>query len=340
MAVTTDSVIKDLKANKYAPVYFLQGEEPYYINLIAEYIENHALTETERGFNQTVVYGKDVNIVTILNTARRFPVMAQRQVVIIKEAQEIQDLGQEKARNMLLNYCLKPVPSTILVFCHKYKKLDGRSKLAQTLAKESVFIETKKLYDNQVPQWVNAYFQDKGFKITDKAVILLSEYIGNDLGRMANEIDKLLINFTEKVSINEDIISKYVGISKEYNTFELQDALAKKDILKANKIVNYFTSNPKNNPIIPMIALLYSYFTKVMMVHLSEDKSKQGIAKTLGVNPFFVDDYLTASKNYPLPKLFNVVSNLREADLHSKGIKSNIEEGQILKELVFKILHY
>jgi DNA polymerase-3 subunit delta len=339
MAVTADSVLKDLKSNKYAPVYFLQGDEPYYIDLIAEYIENHALSPEEKGFNQTVVYGKDVNVVGILNTARRFPVMAQRQVVIVKEAQEIQDLGQEKARTMLQNYCLKPVPSTILVFCHKYKKLDGRSKLAQTIAKESVFIETKKLYDNQIPNWISNYFQEKGFKITEKAVILLAEFIGNDLSRMANEIDKLLINFTEKVQINEEVISKYVGISKEYNTFELQDALAKKDVVKANRIVNYFALNPKNNPIIPIIALLYSYFTKVMMVHHSEDKSKQGIAKTLGVNPFFVDDYLTASKNYSVPKLIKVIEFLREADLHSKGINSNIEDGQILKELVFKVLH-
>lgn len=339
MAQTADSVLKDLKANKYSPFYFLQGEEPYYIDLIAEYIENHAIKPEDKGFNQTVVYGKDTNIMNILNVARRFPVMAQRQVVIVKEAQEIADLGQEKARNMLQNYCLKPVPSTILVFCHKYKKLDGRSKLAQTIAKETVFIETKKLYDNQVPSWITHYFQEKNFKITDKAVIMLSEFIGNDLSRMANEIDKLLINFTEKVQINEELVSKYVGISKEYNTFELQDALSKKDIVKANKIINYFASNPKNNPIIPIIALLYSYFTKIMLVHNSADKSKQGIAKALGVNPFFVDDYIVASKNYPISKVIKIVSFLHEADLSSKGINANLEEGQILKELVFKVLH-
>jgi DNA polymerase-3 subunit delta len=339
MAQTADSVLKDLKASKYSPFYFLQGEEPYYIDLIAEYIENHAIKPEDKGFNQTVVYGKDTNIMNILNVARRFPVMAQRQVVIVKEAQEIADLGQEKARTMLQNYCLKPVPSTILVFCHKYKKLDGRSKLAQTIAKETVFIETKKLYDNQVPSWITNYFQEKNFKITDKAVIMLSEFIGNDLSRMANEIDKLLINFTEKVQINEELISKYVGISKEYNTFELQDALSKKDILKANKIINYFASNPKNNPIIPIIALLYSYFTKIMLVHNSADKSKQGIAKALGVNPFFADDYIIASKNYPISKVIKIVSFLHEADLSSKGVNANLEDGQILKELVFKVLH-
>jgi len=339
MANTADSVLKDLKANKYSPLYFLQGDEPYYIDLIAEYIENHAIKQEERGFNQAVIYGKDTTIMNILNVARRFPVMAQRQVVIVKEAQEITDLGQEKARTMLQNYTLKPVPSTILVFCHKYKKLDGRSKLAQTIAKESVFVETKKLYDNQVPNWITHYFQDKHFKITDKAVIMLSEFIGNDLSRMANEIDKLLINFTEKVQINEELVSKYVGISKEYNTFELQDALSKKDVLKANKIINYFASNPKNNPIIPIIALLYSYFTKVMLVHHSEDKSKQGIAKTLGVNPFFADDYIAASKNYPIGKIIKIVSFLHEADLSSKGVNANVGEGQILKELVFKVLH-
>jgi DNA polymerase III subunit delta len=339
MANTADSVLKDLKANKYAPLYFLQGDEPYYIDLISEYIENHTLTPTEKGFNLTVVYGKEANIVGILNVARRFPVMANRQVVIVKEAQEITDLGQEKARNMLLNYCLKPVPSTILVFCHKYKKLDGRSKLAQTIAKETVFVETKKLYDNQIPNWVTQYFQAQGFKATEKAVVMLAEFIGNDLGRIANEIDKLLINFTEKVQITEELVSKYVGISKEYNTFELQDALAKKDILKANKIVNYFAANPKSNPLIPIIALLYSYFTKVMLAHFSEDKSKQGIAKTLGINPFFADDYITASKNYNVGKLAKIIEFLHEADLQSKGVNANLEEGQILKELTFKILH-
>lgn len=339
MAQTADSVLKDLKANKYSPFYFLQGEEPYYIDLIAEYIENHAIKPEERGFNQSIIYGKETNIMNILNVARRFPVMAQRQVVIVKEAQEIADLGQEKARTMLQNYCLKPVPSTILVFCHKYKKLDGRSKLAQTIAKETVFIETKKLYDNQIPSWITNYFQEKAFKITEKAIIMLSEFIGNDLSRMANEIDKLLINFTEKVQINEELVSKYVGISKEYNTFELQDALSKKDILKANKIINYFASNPKNNPIIPIIALLYSYFTKIMLVHNSADKSKQGIAKALGVNPFFADDYIVASKNYPISKVVKIVSFLHEADLSSKGINANLEDGQILKELVFKVLH-
>jgi DNA polymerase III subunit delta len=339
MAQTADSVLKDLKANKYSPFYFLQGEESYHIDLIAEYIENHAIKPEDKGFNQTVVYGKDTNIMNILNVARRFPVMAQRQVVIVKEAQEIADLGQEKARNMLQNYCLKPVPSTILVFCHKYKKLDGRSKLAQTIAKETVFVETKKLYDNQIPNWITHYFQEKNFKITDKAVIMLSEFIGNDLSRMANEIDKLLINFTEKVQINEELVSKYVGISKEYNTFELQDALSKKDIVKANKIINYFASNAKNNPIIPIIALLYSYFTKIMLVHNSADKSKQGIAKALGVNPFFADDYIVASKNYPISKVIKIVSFLHEADLSSKGINANLEDGQILRELVFKVLH-
>ena len=339
-AYTYESVLKDLKAEKYAPVYFLQGEEPYFIDVITNYIEKNALKDDEKSFNQTVVYGKDTNLVNILGTARRFPVMAPRQVVLVKEAQEIPDWGQEKAKTMLANYCQKPVPSTILVFAHKYKKLDGRSKLTQVLQKEAIFLETKKFYDNQIPNFVRTYLAEKQVKATEKAITLICEHIGNDLSRVTNEIDKVLLNFDSKTTtINEDIITKYVGISKEFNTFELQDALGKKDVLKANQIVHYFALNPKNNPLIPTIALLYSYFTKLIQVHLCQDKSKASIAKSLGVNPFFADDYISASQNYPLNKLIQIVHYIREADLRSKGIESNMDENQILKELIFKVLH-
>jgi DNA polymerase-3 subunit delta len=265
--------------------------------------------------------------------------MAERQLVMVKEAQEITDLGQEKSRAALLQYVQKPLLSTILVFAHKNKKLDSRTNVGKELDKKDYLIESKKMYDNQLPKWISEVVKEKGHTIGDKAAIVLSEYIGNDLNRINNELDKLLINFQNKVEINEDIIAKYVGISKEYNTFELQSAIAIKNILKANRIINYFEANPKNNPLIPIIALLFGYFSKLMLIHQSKDKSKGVIASILKLNPFFVDEYLTAAKNYPIDKVVRVIAYLRTADLQSKGVGSTAEDGQILRELIFKILH-
>ncbi|HEX8546437.1 MAG TPA: DNA polymerase III subunit delta, partial [Cytophagaceae bacterium] len=220
MAVTPESVIKDLKANKYSPVYFLQGEEPYYIDLISDYIEKNCLQEGDKGFNQTVLYGKDINISTVLQYARRFPMMSDRQVVLIKEAQEISDLGKEQGDSMLLQYVQKPLTSTILVFCHKYKVLDGRKALGKNLDKHAIVVNSKKIYDNQLPDWVSGYFAQKGITINSKAAIMLTEAVGNNLNRLANESDKVLINLKEKREVDEGLIEKYVGISKDYNVFE------------------------------------------------------------------------------------------------------------------------
>lgn len=334
-----ETVLKELKAKKFAPIYFLQGEEPFYIDQISDFIEINALNETERGFNQTIMYGKDINMLTILNNAKRFPMMAQRQVVIVKEAQEMNDWNNEKAKELFMAYCEKPLQSTVLVVCYKHKKIDSRTKLAKALDSKTTFIETKKMYDNQLPDWVSDWVAQRNFKINAKATIMISEYIGNDLNRIANEIDKLLINLKEGTEINEDIVTKYVGISKEFNTFELQEAIAKKNNYKANQIVHYFVANLKANPIIPVIALLFGFFTKILLVHKSPDKSKSGLASLLGVNPFFVDNYLQASNHYPLAKVIRIIEYLRQADLQSKGIDSTLSEGDILKELVFKILH-
>ncbi len=339
MPISTDAILKDLKAKKFQPIYFLHGEESYYIDRICDFLETKVLSEADKAFNQTVVYGKDMNMNAILGAAKRFPMMADRQLVMVKEAQEITDLGQEKSRAALLQYVQKPLLSTILVFAHKNKKLDSRTNVGKELDKKDYLIESKKMYDNQLPKWISEVVKEKGHNIGDKAAIVLSEYIGNDLNRINNELDKLLINFQNKVEINEDIIAKYVGISKEYNTFELQSAIAIKNILKANRIINYFEANPKNNPLIPIIALLFGYFSKLMLIHQSKDKSKGVIASILKLNPFFVDEYLTAAKNYPVDKVVRVISYLRTADLQSKGIGSTAEDGQILRELLFKILH-
>ncbi|WMJ74335.1 DNA polymerase III subunit delta [Cytophagaceae bacterium ABcell3] len=340
MANNAEAVLKDLKAGKYAPVYFLQGDESYYIDLISGYIEKNCLSESEKGFNQTVLYGKDVQMNVIMQHARKFPMMSERQVVIVKEAQDISDLGKEAGDKLLEAYLKNPLPSTILVFCHKNKTLDARKGIAKKIKDHAILIDSKKLYDNKLPDWVNTYFTNKGYKVNPKVTVMLSDFIGNDLNRLANEIDKLLINLKEGQQVNEELVEKYVGISKEYNVFELQKALAYKDVLKANRIINYFEANPKNNPLIPVIAVLYSFFSKTFLVHTAASKSESNLAKLLQVNPFFVKDYLAASKSYPAGKARNIIHYIREADLQVKGITGGgTSEGQILRELVFKILH-
>jgi DNA polymerase-3 subunit delta len=339
MASTPENVLNDLKNGQYAPVYFLQGEEPYYIDQISDYIEKNALEESQKGFNQVIMYGKDHPVNAIVTNARRYPMMSERQVVIVKEAQNISDLGKEVGQKLLLDYIQNPLPSTILVFCHKYKSLDKRKALGKQLDKLTVAVTTKKLYDNQIPDWVNNYVKSKGFSIDPKGTQMLADYIGTDLERLTNEIDKLLINFEEKVTINADIIQKYVGISKEYNVFELQKALQIKDVLKANRIINYFASNPKKNPIIPIIAMLYSFYSKLLLVHSAKDKSQNSLASVLKVNPFFVKDYLMAVRVYNLSQTINCIQHIKEADLRSKGVGFSHSEGELLKELVFKLIH-
>ena len=340
MAVTPESILKDLKEKKYAPVYFLQGEETYYIDMISDFIEDNVLTEAEKGFNQTILYGRDVATNVILTNARRFPMMSERQVVIVKEAQAVSDINKEAGQKLLTDYIQNPVPSTILVFCYKNKTLDKRKSLGKLIEKHAVALTTKKLYDNQVPAWVESYMKSKGFGITPKATQMLSDSIGNDLERLANEIDKMLINFKEKIQIDEGVVQKYVGISKDYNVFELQKALITKDVIKANKIVNYFEANSKKNPIIPIIAILFSFYSKLLIAFHAKDKSERNLASVLKVSPYFVKDYMFAMKNYNPMQIVNNIHYIREADLKSKGVDNiSATEGQILKELVFKLLH-
>lgn len=333
-------IVKNINNGQYAPIYFLQGEEPYYIDLISDLIEKNALDEAAKGFNQIILYGKDVRVNDVLGNAKRFPMMSDRQVVIVKEAQNILDIGKEEGAKPLMHYLENPLPSTILVLCYKHKKIDRRKALSKSLEKHAVFLTSNKLYDNQVPDWIRDYFRQKEFKITDKSIFMLAEYIGNNLERLSNEIDKMLINFKEKVEINDQIIQKYIGISKEYNAFELQKAVAFKELVKANRIINYFESNPKSNPVIPIISLLYSFFSKLLMVHGTSDKSDNNLATVLKVNRFFVRDYTSAARNYPAHKVVGIIHDLRHADLQSKGVNAaNLPDGQILKELIFKIMH-
>lgn len=340
MATKAADILKDLKKGQYAPVYFLQGEETFFIDQVADFIEKNAIEESAKGFNQVIMYGKDVNVVTVLNNARRFPMMSNRQLVMVKEAQNISDLQKEDGQKLLVQYIEKPVGSTILVFCHKNKSLDKRKSLYKAIQKHAVVMDADKMYDNQVPAWIENYIKGKGYSASQKAIHLLSDSIGNNLERLSNEIDKLLINFSDPVEITDDMVQKYVGISKDYNVFELQKALIIRDITKANRIINYFASNPKNNPILPVITVLFNFYSKLLLAFTAEDKSDRGISSALKINPFFAKDFLIAMRNYSPVQVMNNISHIRKADLQSKGyFGSGISEGDILKELVFKLLH-
>lgn len=340
MSETSQSILDKLKNNEYAPLYFLQGDEPFFIDQVSDFIEDNGLDEGLRSFNQTILYGKETDLQTILTHAREFPMMAERRITIVKEAQEIQAINKEQGEKLLSAYAENPQPSTVLVFCYKYKTLDKRKKLFKALDKHAVVLTSTKMYDNKLPDWVESYVRGKGYSIDQKAVHLIVENIGNNLSRISNEINKMLVNFKDEKKISPDHVYKYIGISKEYNVFELQKVLAYKNILKANEIIRYFESDLKKNPIIPVIAILFSFFNKVLLVHHSKDKSDRAIASLLKVNPFFVKEYMMAAKNYPLGHVIRNISYIREADLRSKGIENvSISDGQILKELVFKLMH-
>jgi DNA polymerase III subunit delta len=340
MDASVKKILTDMKAGKYAPVYFLQGEETYYIDLISDYVEKNALTEAEKGFNQVVVYGKDASMATILTHARRFPMMALRQVVIVKEAQDIQDLGKETGSKLLLDYLTKAVPSTILVFCHKNKSLDKRKEVGKKIDQLSVCVTTKKLYDNQLPEFVMEYTGDQKISIDDRAVQALCEFVGNDLHRLVNEIDKLVISLQPGESISLEKIMNQVGVSKEYNVFELQRALISRDTLLANKIVNFYASNTRKNPVIPAVAFLFSFFSKLLAATQASDKSDKGLASELKVSPYAVRDYSMALRQYPLPKIIDNISVLKEADLKLKGVNTGAQdEGQIFRELVYRLMN-
>lgn len=340
MDADVKKVMNDLKTRRYAPVYFLQGEEVFYIDLISDYIEANVLSDAEKGFNQVVVYGKDVTMATILTHARRFPMMAERQVVIVKEAQDIQDLNKEIGGKLLLDYLSKPVPSTVLVFCHKHKSLDKRKELGKKIDKLTEAVTTKKIYDNQLPSFVDEYARDKKINIDDKAVQALSEYVGNDLNRMANEIDKLAISIKKDEVVTVERVMNQVGVSREYNIFELQKAIIQRDTFLANKIANYFDANTKKNPVIPVVAFLFSFFSKLLAASLAQDKSDKGLVSALKISPYAARDYSLALRYYPEEKIVKTISYLKEADLKLKGVNSGSEsDGQILRELIFRIMH-
>jgi DNA polymerase-3 subunit delta len=340
--MTAPDIIKDLKNRKYKPLYLLHGEEPYFIDEVSNYAEHKLLPEAERGFNQTVFYGKDTDIMAVLNAAKRYPMMADYQVVLVKEAQDMKwgrDDDDKKSINPLLNYLENPLPSTILIFCYKYGKFDKRKKTYKAIEKNGLVFESGTLYDNKIPAWIEAYVAGKGYHVNQQASAMLSEYLGNDLSKIANELEKLMLNVATGQPITLQHVQDNIGISKEYNVFELQTALSKKDPFKVNQIINYFEANPKANPIVLVLGNLNNFFSKVLLYHYIKDKSSQNVARELGVNPFFIKDYELAARSYSYGKTMEVISLLREYDLKSKGVESNSDNGGLMKELMFKILH-
>ncbi len=334
MAQSFENILADLKRQIYYPVYLLYGEEPFFIDQLSDYIEQHVLNEQEKEFNQTIVYGKDSDVVSIISMARRYPMMANYQVIIVKEAQELDDIeGFE-------SYVTNPLKSTLLVICYKYGKIDKRKTFAKSVDKSGILFESARLYDNKIPDWIESYLGRLGYTITAKACMMLLEFLGNDLSKIVNEIEKLTINIPSGSQINEDYVERNIGISKDFNVFELQKALGRKEAGRANQIIFYFAANPRDNPMVKVIPILYAFFSKVLLYQYLEDKSKNSAAAALSVNPFFLQDYQTAAKNYPISKLFQVISLLREYDLKSKGVENaSATDGELMKELVFKILH-
>ena len=333
--MTFEEIFKQLNEKIYRPIYFLMGEEPYFIDRITEHIAANVLTEEEKTFNQMILYGKDTDIPTVINTARRFPMMASRQVVIVREAQNLDRIED------LIHYVENPLESTLLVINYKYKKLDKRKKLFKALEKNSILFESKRLYDDKIPPWINSYLRSRGKKIEPKAAVILTEYLGNDLGKIANELEKLIIVLkAEQDTITSADIERNIGISKDYNNFELNNALAQRNVLKANRIVQYFGANQKNHPLVLTIPTIYAFFSKVLKYHFLADKSSRNVASALGIQPFFVREYETAARNYTTAKTVRVISLLREFDLKSKGFGNvSAVPGELLKELIYKIIH-
>jgi len=339
MDAAAKKILGDLKAKKYAPIYLLQGEETYYIDLIANYIEKNALSDSEKSFNQVVLYGKDSPVNVILTNARRLPMMAERQVVIVREAQDIPDLQKEAGSKLLLDYAQRPVPSTVLVLCHMHKTLDKRRELGKKLDSLTEGATFKKMYDNQLPAFVEEYVSSKGYEIDEKGVRVFCEFVGNDLNRLANEIDKVLISAPKGSKLNGDAIMNQVGMSREFNIFELQKALVMKDTLQAARIVNFIASTSKRNPVIPLVAFLYSFFSKLLIASAARVSDERYLVTLLKISPFAAKDYSVALNRYNTMQLINIIGLLKEADLKLKGVNSgSASEGDILKELVFRLL--
>jgi DNA polymerase-3 subunit delta len=328
-------IVNDIKGGAIKPIYFLMGEEPYYIDKLCDYIEGNILTEDEKGFNQSILYGRDVTIEDIIATAKRYPMMAERQVVIVKEAQDL-----IRTIDKLETYAEKPMPSTVLVFCYKYKTLDKRKKVTKLLAKNGVVFESKKLYENQVGDWIKRVLAGKKYTIDPKANAMLVEFLGTDLSKINNELEKLQIILPIGSNISPKDIEENIGFSKDFNVFELRKALGERNQLKAYTIAENFAQNPKDNPIVVTTSLVFGFFVQLLKYHGLKDKNPKNVAAVLGVNPFFLKEYDVALKNFPMKKVSQIVAVLREIDVKSKGVGANaLSQSDLLREMLYKIFN-
>ena len=335
MAVTEKQLIEELKKGNFKPVYLLTGEENYYIDVVSNYFEEQVIDPSVRDFDQTVLYGRDVDMATVVSTVKRYPMMSPIHLVIVKEAQDI-DVRQW---DRLAAYLQQPSDRSVLVLCYRHKKLDKRTAVYKAIDKAGVIFESPKVYDNQVPAWIMREVGAHGYSISDKAAAMMAENIGVDLGKVANELSKLYPLLPQGGTIDEQLVEDQIGISKDYNVFELQKAIGRRDPVMCNRIINHFAANPKKNPIQMMLPLLYGYFLKIMFYHQLENKSDA--PKVLGCAPSFVQDYALAARNYPLGKLATCIGYLYETDLRSKGVRNsgNVTDGELIKELIFKVIH-
>jgi len=328
-------LVTDIKKGNIKPIYFLMGEESYYIDKVSDFIEEHVLAEEEKGFNQMVLYGRDVAIDEIVANAKRYPMMAERQVVIVKEAQDL-----SRSIEKLADYITNPQPTTVLVINYKYKKLDKRKALYKAINKVGVVYESKKLYENQVAEWIRRVLSGQNYTISPKAAQMLVEFLGTDLSKISNELDKLKIVLPEGTQISPEHIEENIGISKDYNNFELRKAVGEQNVLKAHKIVHYFADNPKENPMVVTVSLLFNFFSQLLHLHGLNDKNPRNVASALKVNPYFVSEYITAAKNYPMKKVSRIIATLRDFDVKSKGVGANaVPQGDLLKELLIRIMN-
>ncbi|HET8753447.1 MAG TPA: DNA polymerase III subunit delta [Salinimicrobium sp.] len=329
-----NKIVSAIKKGDLKPIYFLMGEEPYYIDKIADFIAENVLREEEKSFNHLVLYGRDVSIEDIVSNAKRFPMMAEKQVIIVKEAQDL-------FRNIekLADYVENPQPSTVLVICYKYKIIDKRKKLYKSIAKVGVTFEGRRMYEDRVADWIRKMLAAKDYQIAPKAAQMLVEFLGNDLSKVENELNKLQLICKPGSMITPEIIEKNIGISKDFNNFELRKAIGSKDSLKAHRIINYFGQNPKDNPMVVTVSLLFSFFSQILQYHGLTDKSKANVAKTLKINPYFVSEFTVAAGNYPMKKASRAISAIRETDMQGKGVgAANVPQGDLLKELLVNVM--
>jgi len=328
-------IVVDIKKGNIKPIYFLMGEEAYYIDKIAEYIEANVLAEEEKSFNQMVLYGRDVTIDDIVSNAKRYPMMAERQVVIVKEAQDL-----SRTIDKLVSYIENPQPTTVLVICYKYKKIAKNKKIYKATAKNGVMYESKKLYENQVADWIRRVLAGKKYNITPKASQMLVEFLGTNLSKINNELEKLQLILPVGSEITPILIEENIGISKDYNNFELRKAIGDKNVKKAFRIITYFAENPKDNPTVVTVSLLFNFFSQLLQYHGLRDQNPKNVASVLRINPYFVKEYQAAARNYPMKKVSGIIATLREMDLKSKGVgASSLPNGDLLKELMVKILN-